>query len=63
MDKHTIYLFICYSIEDFELNKEVGIKPIPKFSADSANAISFYEVFCEQHHLQSVIYTTVLCIY
>ena len=23
------------------------------FSADSANAFSFYEVFCEQHHLQS----------
>ena len=43
MDKHTIYLFICYSIEDFELNKEVGIKPIPKFSADSANAFSFYD--------------------
>ena len=29
------------------------IKPIPKISADSANAFSFYEVFCEKHHLQS----------
>ena len=25
-----------------------------KFQADSDNAFSFYEVFCEQHHLQSV---------
>ena len=30
------------------------IKPIPKFSVNSANAFSFYGVFCEQHHLQSV---------
>ena len=30
------------------------IELIPKFSADSANALSFYEVFYEQHHLQSV---------
>ena len=25
-----------------------------RFSADPANAFSFYEVFCEQYHLQSV---------
>ena len=31
------------------------MKAIPTFSADSVNALSFYEVFCEQHHLQSVI--------
>ena len=43
LDKYNIYLFISNSIEDFELNQ--------KFSADSANAFSFYEVFCEQHHL------------
>ena len=35
-------------------SRRFWIKPIPKFSADSANAFSFYEVFCEQHHLQSV---------
>ena len=29
-------------------------KPISNFSADFANAFSFYVVFCEQHHLQSV---------
>ena len=44
---YNIYLFISSSIGGFK------IKPIPKFSADSANAFSFYEVFCEQHHLQS----------
>ena len=44
LDKYNIYL----SIEDFRT------KPIPKFSVDPANAFSFYEVFCEQHHLQSV---------
>ena len=35
-------------MDDFKLNR------IPTFSADSTNAFSFYEVFCEQHHLQSV---------
>ena len=38
LDKYNIYLFISNSIEDFK------IKPIPKFSADSANVFSFYEV-------------------
>ena len=42
------YLFISNSIEDCQLNQ------LPKFSADSAIAFLFYEVFCEQHHLQSV---------
>ena len=46
LDKYNIYFFISNSIEDF--------KPIPKFSANSANAFSFYEVFYEQQHLQSV---------
>ena len=27
---------------------------IPKFSADSTKTFSFYGVFCEQHHFQSV---------
>ena len=31
----------------------IWIKPVPKISADSANAFSFYEVFYEQHHPQS----------
>ena len=47
LDKYNIHLFIPYSIEDFKLSQ------LPKFSADSANVFSFYEVFCEQHHLQS----------
>ena len=37
-------------IDDFKLNR-IGL---PTFSADSTNAFSFYEVFCEQHHFQSV---------
>ena len=51
LDKYNIYFFIFNSTEDFYM------KPIPKFSADSANAFSFMtqnEVFCKQHHLQSV---------
>ena len=47
LDKRNIYLFLSSSDRGFK------IKPIPKISADSANAFSFYEVFCEQHHLQS----------
>ena len=37
------------------------IKPIPKISANSANTFSFYQVFCEHHHLQNAPYVTVLC--
>ena len=44
LNKYNIYLFM-YNSE---------IKSIPKFAADSANAFSFYEVFSEKHHLQSV---------
>ena len=47
-DKYNIYLLIYNSIDDFKL---IGL---PKFSTDFANAFSFYEVFCEQYHLQSV---------
>ena len=47
-DYHNNYLFISNSMEDFK------IRLIPKISADCVNAFSFYEVFCEQHHLQSV---------
>ena len=36
---------------------------MPKFPTDSANACSFYEVFCEQHHLRSVPSATVLFTY
>ena len=32
-------------------------------SANSANAFSFYLIFCEQHHLQIVLLATILCIY
>ena len=45
------------------LYREFKIKPIPKISADSVKAFSVYEVFREQHHLQSAPQTTVLCIY
>ena len=49
MNKYNIYLFISNSIHvDFILNQ------LPKFSADSDNAFLFYEIFCEQHHFQSV---------
>ena len=47
LDKYNIYLFISSSIEDLKSNQ------YRKFQAVSANAFSFYEVFCEQHHLQS----------
>ena len=47
MDKYNIYLFKSNSMEYFEFN-------LTEFSADSANVFLFYEVFCEQHHLQSV---------
>ena len=47
LDKY-IYLYISNSTKDFKLNQ------YRNFSADSANAFSFHEVFCEQHHLQSV---------
>ena len=48
LDKCNIYIFVFNSIAVFKY------KPVSKFSADSTNAFSFYEVFCEQHHLQSV---------
>ena len=41
LDKYDIYSFISYFIEDLK------IKPLPKFLADSVNAFSFYEVFCD----------------
>ena len=37
-----------------EMLRKTRVKHEPKFSADSANAFSFYEVFCEQRHLLSV---------
>ena len=39
LDKYNIYFFKANSVENFEF------KPVPKFSADSANAFSFYEYF------------------
>ena len=48
LDKYNIYLFISNFIRNSKFKK------IEKFLADSANAFSFYEVFCEQHHLQCV---------
>ena len=53
----SIYLFISSSIEDLKSNQ------YRKKSADSVNALSFYEVFCEQHHLQRAPQATVLSIY
>ena len=47
LDKYDIYLFISSSVEDLKSNQ------YRKISANSANAFSFYEVFCEHHHLQS----------
>ena len=48
LDKCNIYLFVSYSIEDFKLNQ------YPNLQLILPNAFSFYEVLCEQHHLQSV---------
>ena len=39
--------------DDDDDERILKINPILKISAGSANAFSFYEVFCEQHHLQS----------
>ena len=41
LDKYNIHLFVSCSNENFK-------------SAISANAFSFYFIFCEQHHLQIV---------
>ena len=49
MDKYNIYLFISNSLENLKLNQ------YQKISADSAYTFSFYEIFCEQYHLQSVL--------
>ena len=48
LDKYNIYLFISQSIENSKLNQFTEI-----FSW-FCNAFSFYEVFLERHHLQSV---------
>ena len=57
LDKYNIYLFISNSIEDFKLES------ILKFSADSANAFSFYEVwiiiFSVSHRLLYCIFIEV----
>ena len=44
LDKYVIYLFVAYSIEKYKINQ------YPNFSANSANVVSFYEVFCQQHY-------------
>ena len=56
MDKYNIYLFISNSMDDFKSSQYWNFQVIlpRRFS---------YEVFCEQHHLQSVPLATVLCIY
>ena len=48
LNKYNVYLFIFNSIEDFELNQYQNFQLILPMH------FSFYEVFCEQHHLQSV---------
>ena len=59
LDKYNISFYISNSIEDFKLNQYWNFQLI------SAKAFSFYEVFREQHHLQSVPQArpTVLYIY
>ena len=48
LDKYNICLFVSCSKDNYKN------KPIPKISAYSGNAFSFYLIFSEQHHLQSV---------
>ena len=36
---------------------------MPKSAGDCANSFSFYEIFCEQYHLENVPLASVLCIY
>ena len=48
LNKYSTYLFVPNSIENYEINQ------YQTFQLILPNAFSFYEVFCEQHHPQSV---------
>ena len=49
-DSQALIFLISKSIEDTKLYQYRNFQPIP---FNSANNFSFYEGFCEQHHLVS----------
>ena len=53
LDNYCTYLLVANSI------KNCNIKPVPNFSADSANAFSFYEVTYQQVQPR----VSLLCLY
>ena len=47
-------------VEGASIDLGCQMKALPKVTADT---FSFYEVFCEQHHLKCVPQFTIFCIY